>query len=81
MSGAPTDISDLRDRMDDIERDAFKSKSGGDSSANQSDVDAMKRDLNKILGRDETGTAEVDGIPTLVSFKNQFVFVEFLMNG
>ena len=44
----------------------FQAKSGGGASANQSDVDAMKRDLNKILGRDESGTAEVDGIPTLV---------------
>ena len=65
VSGAPTDMSDLRDRIEDIERDAVKAKSGG-GSANQSDMDAMRRDLNKILGRDESGTAEVDGIPTLV---------------
>ena len=66
VSGAPTDMSDLRDRIEDIERDAVKAKSGG-GSANQSDMDAMRRDLNKILGRDESGTAEVDGIPTLVN--------------
>lgn len=66
VSGAPTDISDLRDRIEDIERDAVKSKSGA-GQANQSDLEAMRRDLNKILGRDESGTAEVDGIPTLVS--------------
>merc|ERR1712029_1170795 len=65
VSGAPTDISDLRDRIEDVERDAVKAKSGGGASANQTDVDAMKRDLDKILGRDEAGTAEVDGIPTL----------------
>ena len=67
VSGAPTDISDLRDRIEDIERDAVKAKSGGGSTANQSDMEAMRRDLNKILGRDESGTAEVDGIPTLVN--------------
>ena len=66
VSGAPTDISDLRDRIEDIERDAVKSKTGA-GAANQSDLEAMRRDLNKILGRDESGTAEVDGIPTLVS--------------
>jgi len=69
VSGAPTDISDLRDRIEDVERDAVKAKSGGGASANQSDVDAMKRDLNKILGRDESGTAEVDGIPTLTKLQ------------
>ena len=29
VSGAPTDISDLRDRLEDIERAAAKSGSGG----------------------------------------------------
>jgi len=69
VSGAPTDISDLRDRIEDIERDAVKAKSGGGSTANQSDMEAMRRDLNKILGRDESGTAEVDGIPTLTKLQ------------
>ena len=36
----------------------------------------MRRDLNKILGRDESGTAEVDGIPTLVS-----KYVDGILNG
>ena len=64
-AGAPTDIADLQDRIEDIERSAAKAQSAG-ASANQSDVEAMRKDLNKILGRDEAGTAEVDGIPTLV---------------
>jgi len=29
-------------------------------------MDAMRKDLDKILGRDEAGTAQVEGIPTLV---------------
>ena len=66
-AGAPTDIADLQDRIEDIERSAAKAQSAG-ASANQSDVEAMRKDLNKILGRDEAGTAEVDGIPTLVQF-------------
>ena len=39
-----------RDRIEDVERAAIKAKSGG-GEANQSDLEAMKRDLNKILGR------------------------------
>ena len=79
VSGAPTDISDLRDRIEDIERDAVKAKSGGGSTANQSDMEAMRRDLNKILGRDESGTAEVDGIPTLVSTSRFSVNVRLIL--
>ena len=68
VSGAPTDISDLRDRVEDIERAAAKSGTGG-AQPNQDDLDAMRRDLNKILGRDEIGTAEIDGIPTLTKLQ------------
>ena len=68
VSGAPTDISDLRDRVEDIERAAAKSGSNG-AQPSQDDLDAMRRDLNKILGRDEIGTAEIDGIPTLTKLQ------------
>jgi len=65
IAGAPTDIGDLRDRMDDIERDVSKSAGGGGLGANSEDFAAIRKDLDKILGRDEAGTAEVEGIPTL----------------
>ena len=68
VSGAPTDISDLRDRLEDIERAAAKSGTGG-AQPSQDDLDAMRRDLNKILGRDQIGTAEIDGIPTLTKLQ------------
>ena len=66
VAGAPTDIGDLRDRIDDVERSASKSGGGGGGGANSEDLEAMRKDLDKILGRDEAGTAEVEGIPTLV---------------
>ena len=65
IAGAPTDIGDLRDRLDDVERDVSKNGGGG-GGANSEDMEAIRKDLDKILGRDEAGTAEVDGIPTLV---------------
>eukprot|EP00090_Calanus_glacialis_P000735 TRINITY_DN10508_c0_g1_i1.p1 TRINITY_DN10508_c0_g1~~TRINITY_DN10508_c0_g1_i1.p1 ORF type:complete len:731 (-),score=252.70 TRINITY_DN10508_c0_g1_i1:1342-3315(-) len=66
IAGAPTDIGDLRDRIDDIERDVSKNAGGGGGGgANSEDLEAMRKDLDKILGRDEAGTAEIDGIPTL----------------
>ena len=67
IAGAPTDIGDLRDRIDDVERDVSKNAGGGGGGgANSEDLEAIRKDLDKILGRDESGTAEVDGIPTLV---------------
>ena len=37
------------------------------SSANESDVTAIRKDLDKILGINASDTAMVDGIPTLVN--------------
>ena len=37
------------------------------SSANESDVTAIRKDLDKILGINASDTALVDGIPTLVN--------------
>jgi len=66
IAGAPTDIGDLRDRVEDVERGlAKKADGGGGGTAASEDLENMRKDLDKILGRDEIGTAEVDGIPTL----------------
>ena len=62
--GSSADVTDLRDRVEDIERMLTKSKDG--SSANESDVTAIRKDLDKILGINATDAALVDGIPTLV---------------
>jgi len=65
VSGAPSDIGDIRDRMEDLERDVSKKVSGVGGGASSGDVESMRKDLDKILGRDEHGTAQVEGIPTL----------------
>ena len=41
------------------------------SSANESDVTAIRKDLDKILGINASDTALVDGIPTLVNTRMQ----------
>ena len=79
IAGAPTDIGDLRDRIDDIERDVSKNAGGGGGGgANSEDLEAMRKDLDKILGRDEAGTAEIDGIPTLVCNHHKMFTLCFL---
>jgi len=65
VSGAPSDIGDIRDRMEDLERDVSKKVSNVGGGAASGDVESMRKDLDKILGRDEHGTAQVEGIPTL----------------
>ena len=66
--GSSADVSDLRDRIEDIERLLAKSQG---SSANESDVTAIRKDLDKILGINASDTALVDGIPTLVNTQLQ----------
>ena len=63
-AGSTSDVSDLRDRVEDIERSLSKSQG---SSANESDVTAIRKDLDKILGINGSDSALVDGIPTLVN--------------
>ena len=78
IAGAPTDIGDLRDRVEDIERGMSKGGgAGGVSEASSEDLKAIRKDLDKILGRDEMGTAEVEGIPTLVTFLRMFFLIDF----
>ena len=64
--GSSADVSDLRERIEDIERMLAKSQG---SSANESDVTAIRKDLDKILGINASDTALVDGIPTLVNIQ------------
>ena len=66
--GSSADVSDLRDRIEDIERLLAKSQG---SSASESDVTAIRKDLDKILGINASDTALVDGIPTLVNTQFQ----------
>ena len=65
-AGSTSDVSDLRDRVEDIERSLSKSQG---SSANESDVTAIRKDLDKILGINGSDSALVDGIPTLVNIE------------
>ena len=64
--GSSADVSDLRERIEDIERMLAKSQG---SSANESDVTAIRKDLDKILGINASDSALVDGIPTLVNIQ------------
>ena len=68
-AGSTSDVSDLRDRVEDIERSLSKSQG---SSANESDVTAIRKDLDKILGINGSDSALVDGIPTLVNIEEAF---------
>ena len=65
QQGAPMDISDMRDRMIDIEQN-FK-RSAREKEANNDRLNDVEKDLNQILGRDETG--EATGTPSIVSFQ------------
>ena len=72
--GSSADVSDLRERIEDIERMLAKSQG---SSANESDVTAIRKDLDKILGINASDTALVDGIPTLVNIQMKIQHLKF----
>ena len=57
------DISDMRDRMIDIEQN-YKKNSREKESANDR-LNAVEKDVNQILGRD--GAGEAAGTPSIVS--------------
>jgi len=66
IGGAPNDIGDLRDRIEDVERDVSK---GPDTSKIEADILELKSDVDKVLGKDESGRGEVDGIPSLTKLQ------------
>ena len=72
--GSSADVSDLRERIEDIERMFAKSQG---SSASESDVTAIRKDLDKILGINASDTALVDGIPTLVNIQMKIPKLKF----
>ena len=58
------DISDMRDRMVDIEQN-FK-RSAREKEMTNDRLNDVERDVNQILGRDEAG--EATGTPSIVSY-------------
>ena len=57
------DISDMRDRMIDIEQN-FKRNSREKESTTER-LESIEKDLNQVMGRDETSDAT--GTPSIVS--------------
>ena len=60
------DISDMRDRMVDIEQN-FK-RTSREKEAVSERLNSMEKDLNQIMGRDEASDAL--GAPSIVSFSS-----------
>lgn len=59
--GAPTEIFDMRERMQDVEREV--SMSGKDRKVAGERLDNLEKDMDHIMGRGET--SDVSGIPTI----------------
>ena len=62
---------DVRDRLDDVERD-LKKRQGvgvgvGVGGAASEDLDALKKDVDYIMGRDGKDSGDIQGTPSLVS--------------
>ena len=62
--GAPNDISDMRDRFEDIERDM---KKRAQQQGTDDKLDSMEKDLDHLMGRGET--SDISGVPTMVQQK------------
>jgi chromosome segregation ATPase len=66
----PTDVHDMRERIEDCEREVAKIQSGGgskkDKAKKEEDVDSIRKEVDYIMGRG-TGTGAAFGVPTLVS--------------
>ena len=57
---------DVRERLDDVERELKKGGGGAGGQAASDDIEGIKKDLDYVMGRDGT-TSEISGIPSLVS--------------
>ncbi|XP_023347472.1 CAP-Gly domain-containing linker protein 1 [Eurytemora carolleeae] len=57
ISGAPNDIGDIRDRIEDIERALSKKPNHDDDNNNKTSAELinLRKDLDKVLGRDQAG--------------------------
>ena len=69
------DISDMRDRMVDIEQ-TFK-KSSRDKESNEERISTIEKDLSRVMGRDEASDAS--GTPSLVSKNTDILLLLFLL--
>lgn len=63
LQGAPMDISDMRDRMLDIEQNFKKSNRANEGVFER--IDKIENDVNNILGRSVASNAT--GTPSIVS--------------
>ena len=61
-SGAPSDITDMKERFEDIEKDMTKKSK--DKQGTSERLDSIEKDLNHLMGRGDT--SNVSGIPTVV---------------
>ena len=61
MQGAPSDISDMRDRFEDMERNLSRKVQHGNNSDK---LESIEKDVDHLMGRGET--SDVSGVPTMV---------------
>jgi len=59
---------EILDRIEDIERAQSKQPTGEPTSQGSGDVEQIRRDLDKVLGRD---SGEVDGIPSISKLQSE----------
>ena len=72
MQGAPSDISDMRDRFEDMERNLNRKAQHGNSSDK---LESIEKDVDHLMGRGET--SDVSGVPTMVK-TNSIILMDYI---